>query len=211
LLNAKTINKFSLNVRGNNALELGYGAAGKQTDAGKICYGCFGDPANWLGIVGGGLEANAGNDRVIKLWSEGGLRIKGHALPDLDNSYSLGNNTNRWNQVWAVSGIVNSSDANLKTNIMASPYGLDEVMQMNPVQYNWKTNPNEDLQIGFLAQDIQKIIPEAVVVPDNGSPLGMKYTELIPVLVKGMQEQQRIIENQQKQIDELYRLLREKK
>jgi hypothetical protein len=47
LLNAKTINKFSLNVRGSNALEMGYGTTNKQTDAGKICYGCFGDPANW--------------------------------------------------------------------------------------------------------------------------------------------------------------------
>ena len=199
LLNTKTINKFSLNVRGSNALEMGYGTTNKQTDAGKICYGCFGDPVHWLGIVGGGTSI-LGNDRVIKLWSEGGLRIKGHALPDLDNSYSLGNNTNRWNQVWAVSGIVNSSDANLKTNIMASPYGLDEVMQMNPVQYNWKTNPNEDLQIGFLAQDIQKIIPEAVVVPDNGSPLGMKYTELIPVLVKAIQELKNEITELKKQL-----------
>ena len=209
LLNAKTINKFSLNVRGSNALEMGYGTTGKQTDAGKICYGCFGDPANWLGIVGGGTSA-LGTDRVIKLWSEGGLRIKGNALPDLDNSYSLGNSSNRWNQVWAVSGIVNTSDARLKTNIAVSPYGLNEVMKMQPVQYNWKTNPTEELQIGFLAQDIQKIIPEAVVEPANGDPLGMKYSELIPVLVKGMQEQQKLIENQQKQIDELHRLLKAK-
>ena len=209
LLNAKTINKFSLNVRGSNALEMGYGTTGKQTDAGKICYGCFGDPVHWLGIVGGGTSA-LGTDRVIKLWSEGGLRIKGNALPDLDNSYSLGNSSNRWNQVWAVSGIVNTSDARLKTNITASPYGLNEVMKMQPVQYNWKTNPGNDLQIGFLAQDIQKIIPEAVVEPANGDPLGMKYSELIPVLVKGMQEQQKLIENQQKQIDELHRLLKAK-
>ena len=83
-------------------------------------------------------------------------------------------------------------------------------MKMQAVQYNWKTNPTEDLQIGFLAQDIQKIIPEAVVEPANGDPLGMKYAELIPVLVKGMQEQQKLIENQQKQIDELHRLLKAK-
>jgi hypothetical protein len=44
---------------------------------------------------------------------------------------------------------------------------------MNTVQYIWKTNPDKDLQIGFLAQDIQKIIPESVVVPQNGDSLGM--------------------------------------
>ncbi len=209
LLNAKTINKFSLNVRGSNALEMGYGAAGKQTDAGKICYGCFGDPANWLGIVGGGTAA-LGTDRVIKLWSEGGLRIRGNALPDFNNTYSLGTSGQRWSEVWTNAGAINTSDARLKTNIVVSPYGLTEVMQMQPVQYNWKTNPNNDLQIGFLAQDIQKIIPEAVVVPANGDPLGMKYNELIPVLVKGIQEQQKLIESQQKQIDELYKILKAK-
>jgi hypothetical protein len=196
VLNAKTINKFSLNVRGNNALELGYGAAGKQTDAGKICYGCFGDPAHWLGIVGGGTVAGAGNDRVIKLWTEGGLRIRGNSNPDADNFYTLGTSAQRWAAVWAVNGAIQTSDANLKTNITTSPYGLQQVLQMKPVQYNWKTNPSTNLQIGFLAQDIKEIIPEVVVTPANGDPMGMKYSELIPVLVKAIQEQQ-------KQIDEL--------
>ncbi|MES2775534.1 MAG: tail fiber domain-containing protein [Bacteroidota bacterium] len=201
LLNAKTINKFSLNVRGANVLEMGYGVGGKQSDAGKISYGGFGD-ANFLGIVGAGSEVN-GNDRIIKLWSEGGLRIKGNALPDANNFYSLGSSTTRWKEVWTNAGAINTSDANLKTNISNSPYGLDEVMRMQPVQYNWKSSPNEDLQIGFLAQDIQKIIPEAVVVPANGDPLGMKYTELIPVLVKAMQEQQQKIEQLEKLVKEL--------
>ncbi len=202
LLNAKTINKFSLNIRGSNPLEMGYGAAGKQTDAGRLCYGCFGDPAHWLGIVGGGTAA-LGGDRVIKLWSEGGLRIKGNALPNTDNGHSLGQSGLRWSSVWAVNGVINTSDANLKTNILNSPYGLNEIMQMKPVQYNWKTNPDEDLQIGFLAQDIQKIIPEAVVVPANGDPLGMKYSELIPVLVKAIQEQQKRIDELEQQIKKM--------
>lgn len=197
LLNTKTINRNSFNIRGNNALEMGYGVAGKQTDAGKICYGCFGDPANWLGIVGGGTNVS-GNDRVIKLWSEGGLRVRGNTLPDADNFYSLGNSSNRWSSVWVTSGIINTSDARLKTNITVSPYGLKEIMKMQPVQYNWKSNPTNDLQIGFLAQDIQKIVPEAVVVPQNGDPLGMKYNELIPVLVKAIQEQQKRIEELEK-------------
>ncbi len=266
LLNAKTINRNSFNIRGANALELGYGASNKQTDAGKICYGCFGDPAHWLGIVGGGTQANAGSDRVIKLWSEGGLRIRGNTIPDFASTYMLGTNANPWRSVtsdsarsnaymlrnskmhivgaddelifknnnfdiakvtsggispaadndvylgspsrrfvavYATIGVIQTSDANLKTNIHSSPYGLDEVMQMNPVQYNWKTNPTEDLQIGFLAQDIQKIIPEAVVVPENGDPLGMKYSELIPVLVKAIQQQQQRIDELEKQVKKM--------
>lgn len=71
------------------------------------------------------------------------------------------------------------------------------------MQYNWKMNPNNDLQIGFLAQDIQKIIPEAVVEPANGDPLGMKYNELIPVLVKAIQEQQKKIDELEKMVKSL--------
>ncbi len=203
VLNAKTINKFSLNVRGSNALEIGYGTPGKQTDNGKICYGCFGDPAHWLGIVGGGTN-NIGNDRVIKLWADGGLRVRGNAIPDANNFYTLGTSTQRWKEVWTNAATINSSDARLKTNIQKSSYGLNQVMQMRPVQYNWKTTPTTDKQIGFLAQDMLTIIPEAVVVPENGDPMGMKYTELIPVLVKAIQEQQ-------KQIEELKKLIKEKK
>jgi len=203
LLNAKTINKFSLNVRGSNALEMGYGTTNKQTDAGKICYGCFGDPANWLVIVGGGLQANGGNNGVIKLWSEGGLRIRGNSLPDFNNTYSLGTSGQRWSEVWTNAGAINTSDASLKTNIVVSPSGLNEVMQMQPVQYNWKTNPGNDLQIGFLAKDIQKLIPEAVVEPVNGDPLGMKYNELIPILVKAIQEQQKKIDELEKMVKAL--------
>ena len=47
---------------------------------------------------------------------------------------------------------------------------------------------------------MKKIIPEAIVVPTNGDALGMKYNELIPVLVKAIQEQQKEIEELKKLI-----------
>jgi trimeric autotransporter adhesin len=201
MLNAKTIIRNQLTVKQSGDLtgiELGY-LTGKQSDAGKIQYGGFGGGANVLNIVGGGTVAGAGVDRAIRLWSEGGLVIRGNTLPDINNFYTLGSNTFRWKEIWTNAGTINTSDARLKTNITTSPYGLQQVLQMKPVQYNWKTNPSADLQIGFLAQDIQKIIPEAVVVPTNGDPMGMKYTELIPVLVKAIQEQQKQIDDLKKE------------
>jgi trimeric autotransporter adhesin len=200
MLNAKTIIRNQLTVKQSGDLtgiELGY-LTSKQTDAGKIQYGGFGGGANVLNIVGGGTVAGAGGDRAIKLWSEGGLRIRGTALPDDNNFYDLGSTALRWRTLYS-QNVVNTSDARLKTNITTSPYGLQQVLLMKPVQYNWKTNPNTDLQIGFLAQDIKEIIPEAVVTPTNGDPMGMKYNELIPVLVKAIQEQQKQIEELKKE------------
>jgi Chaperone of endosialidase len=208
-LNAKTLIRDKLGVKGaggNSGIELGYGIAGKEANAGRIGYGLF--TSNAIDFVGGGTTITP---RLIKFWAEGGSTFTGKVIPDGDNQHSLGQSGNRWSTVWAASGVVSTSDARLKTNITTSPYGLEQVLQMNPVQYNWKENPNADLQIGFLAQDIQKIIPEAVVVPTNGDPMGMKYTELIPVLVKGMQEQQKMIEAQQKKIAELENLIKSSK
>lgn len=196
LLNAKTVVRNSFHVRLNNALEVGYGVS-KQADAGKICYGCFGD--NYLGIVGAGTSVS-GSDRVIKLWSEGGLRIRGNALPDGNGAHSLGQSGTAWSAVWAINGTIQISDARLKTNIHATPYGLREIMQLKPVRYQWITDPAGSLSNGFLAQDLEQLIPEAVVNPGNGETLGVKYAELIPVLVNAIQELKKENERQQERI-----------
>ncbi len=54
-------------------------------------------------------------------------------------------------------------------------------------------------RIGFLAQDMEQVFPELVYTDKNGYK-SIDYTSLIPVLVKGMQEQQEIIEIQQQQM-----------
>jgi uncharacterized membrane protein len=182
-----------------SGLEFARELAGKQADAGKIQYGGFGGGTHVLNIVGGGSNV-AGTDRAIKLWSEGGLRTRGNSLPDADNTYSLGQSGLRWISVWSANGTIQTSDATLKTNIAPSPYGLNEVLQLNPVQYNWKDTPEGKKEVGLLAQEVLKLIPEAVVVPDDGSAMGMKYSELIPVLIKAIHEQQKEIQELKKQI-----------
>jgi len=63
------------------------------------------------------------------------------------------------------------------------------------------TNEEEDKRHPFLiAQDVQKVLPEAVSVRNKEAPveeqrLGIAYTEMIPVLVKAIQEQQAMIED----------------
>ena len=57
-------------------------------------------------------------------------------------------------------------------------------------------------QIGFSAQDIQKIFPQLVKEDEKGY-LSVNYTALIPVLVEGMKEQQSIIDAQKIEIDSL--------
>ncbi len=126
------------------------------------------------------------------------------------------------------------SDGRLKSNRQTLPYGLNEIMQLQPIKYFHHNSSIENgkiiidekgaINIGFIAQDIYKIIPELVTVPndENTNLWSMNYEKLTPVLVKAIQEQQAIIEdlksinanqevtntNLQKQIDELRQSLK---
>jgi polyhydroxyalkanoate synthesis regulator phasin len=106
------------------------------------------------------------------------------------------------------------SDGRLKSNREKLSYGLNEIMQIEPVQYFHHFSQKDESGIleilnegnndfGFIAQDMYKIIPEMVSKPedDTNELWGINYEKLVPVLVKAMQEQQQIIEEQNKRID----------
>jgi hypothetical protein len=109
-------------------------------------------------------------------------------IPGQDNTYTLGNSTNRWSAVWAVNGTIQTSDVRLKKNIRPLKYGLDEVMKLKPVSYNWIDVNSPGNKIGLLAQQVKKIIPEVVVGDEKKEKLGMNYAEMVPVLINAIKE-----------------------
>jgi hypothetical protein len=97
--------------------------------------------------------------------------------------------------------IFNASDIRLKQNIIPTTYGLNAISLLNPVKFNWVNGfePSEDGKdmLGFVAQEVQEIIPEAVEsfggdINLNGevieNPLRVNEKFIIPVLVKAIQE-----------------------
>ncbi len=104
-------------------------------------------------------------------------------------SQTLGTTGNRWSTAYLNTAAVVTSDGRLKTNIKNVSYGLADVMKMRPVTYNWKTDPTNNHMVGFIAQEMEKIIPEAVEAPKSENDhYGVRYEELIPVLTKAIQE-----------------------
>jgi hypothetical protein len=97
--------------------------------------------------------------------------------------------------------IYNASDIRLKKNIITTPYGLNAISALNPIKFNWidgfeKSEDGKDM-LGFVAQEVQEVIPEAVEsfggsVDLNGTkidnPLRVNEKYIIPVLVKAIQE-----------------------
>lgn len=127
-----------------------------------------------------------------------------HVEPFTNNAWDLGNATFRWRNIYLNNQPNVGSDRRIKENIKAIPYGLDAILKMNPVQYNLIGVPSSDVSLGLIAQDVKKIIPEIVSVENtsdrNGQdvrvadpslPKGMhsiRYGDLIPVLIKAIQE-----------------------
>ncbi|HMH33347.1 MAG TPA: tail fiber domain-containing protein, partial [Puia sp.] len=95
-----------------------------------------------------------------------------------------------------------TSDSRLKTNIHPLPYGLKDVMRMQPVSYKWKDNATMQ-KIGLIAQEVKKIIPEVVIGDEKKEMLGMNYAELVPVLINAIKEQQQQLEDLKKEMTEM--------
>lgn len=139
------------------------------------------------------------------------LSVAGVVAPSADNSYSLGKNGARWSAVWSANGVIQTSDARLKTNIVPLEYGLKEVLQLNPVRYNWNDNPGGGDKIGLIAQEVRELVPEVVTGNEEKENLGMNYAELVPVLINAVKEQQQQIDLIQGRINTLQKSKNEKK
>ncbi|MEL6852536.1 MAG: tail fiber domain-containing protein, partial [Bacteroidota bacterium] len=129
------------------------------------------------------------------LYVYGAAQFNGNVYPRSDNAVSLGLSGRRWSTIYAANGVIQTSDVRLKEDIRPLTAGLEKVMEMQAVQYRWKDQPESPEKIGFIAQDLQQVVPEVVHTPENVEDhLGVNYAELVPVLVKAIQEQQARIE-----------------
>jgi hypothetical protein len=77
------------------------------------------------------------------------------------------------------------SDRSLKSNVNELSYGLDTLMQLNPVSYTMNSTGKE--QIGFIAQEVESLVPELVGEVANGKK-GLAYGQMTAVIVKSIQE-----------------------
>jgi Chaperone of endosialidase len=136
--------------------------------------------------------------------------------PNSDASRSLGSSTFRYTTLYATSGTINTSDRRDKTNITQIKYGLNDIMKLNPVSFTWKERADEGTKLGLIAQELQQVLPEVVrdydVETDEATGktkhveavrLGVFYSDIIPVLIKGMQEQQQQIEGLEALVEKL--------
>ncbi|MGD1847923.1 MAG: tail fiber domain-containing protein [Salibacteraceae bacterium] len=105
-----------------------------------------------------------------------------------------------------VGTLFQTSDARYKENIQPIGNAMSLISQIEGTTYTMnreafpERNFDEGTQYGFIAQNLQKVMPEMVRADEEGF-LSVNYTGLIPVLVEGLKEQQELVDAQNDQID----------
>jgi hypothetical protein len=151
--------------------------------------------------------------------SDGGsflLEVNSSFGPLTNGNRNLGSSSKRWNTVYATNGTISTSDRRDKEDIHDLDYGINEIMNLRPVQYRWINQFEMGTKLGLIAQEVKSVLPEVVVdkewvtdeetgqrTEQEAERLGIYYSDLIPVLVKGMQEQQSLINEMKIQIESL--------
>lgn len=104
--------------------------------------------------------------------------------------------------IYSVNPVEVASDITMKKSIKDVKYGLKEILSINPIEYEYKKKQkvSNRKHLGFSAQEVKELIPELVGEHDNKLTLSM--TELVPVLVKAIQEQQVQIKELQEQLND---------
>jgi len=168
---------FGAGVSGETSSTLGYGVYGEANGSGRT--GVFGNAKSGAtdskGVFGYAVNSGTGVYAQLGFPASGAFAL-----------YSNGpaGGTSSW---------FSGSDARLKKGIKDARYGLQEILKLRAVTYELKDHPEEGTHVGFIAQEVQPIVPE-VVHADTSGMLSLTYTDLIPVMAKAIQEQQKVIE-----------------
>jgi hypothetical protein len=156
------------------------------------------------------LNPSSGGGHFFYTTVSGGTSIKLYInnsgtvrIPDLAGINDIGASANGTLQAA-------SSDTTLKEIISTKIGGLEIVKGIETIKYQWKDKKEqgEQLEIGFNAQNLEQVLPEATYTIKSNGKLGIKKDAIIATLVKAVQEQQIQIEQLQQ---ELKRIKKNKK
>ncbi|WP_317190789.1 tail fiber domain-containing protein [Bacteroides eggerthii] len=100
----------------------------------------------------------------------------------------------------------NYSDARAKANIQSFKNGLGTITQLRPVSYTFSDSSDKNTyriggngtEIGLLAQEVEKVLPNIVITDPDGKKL-INYTAIIPVMIDAIKTLQAEVDELKKQ------------
>jgi hypothetical protein len=103
--------------------------------------------------------------------------------------------------------VASPSDLRYKKDIRPLESSLEKVMRLKGISYEWNKDAVDGAgfkggrQIGFIAQEMEPILPELVQTDSKGYKT-LSYDKLVPVLVEAIKEQQKVIDQKSRMLDE---------
>lgn len=151
------------------------------------------------------LESTLGPTSFCNILYDGSLKFR---TSEATATYQWRDNTNNTRMSLTSAGnlsidgvLSQSSDRNLKTNIIPLQNSLAKISSLNGYQYNWRDpSRGKDLQAGVLAQEVEKQMPELVIQGAEGDK-AVNYSGLIPYLIESVKELKQQNEELRKEIE----------
>ena len=163
----------------------------------------LGEDGGGVGLLLYGASANekvqysAANHTLV--WTDSGAATHITIGGDANGEYAIdvANGSNEKNKMRAAA-FVTYSDERLKSDVAPIEGALDLVNSMSAVNFTWKKDGSRDF--GFLAQDLKKVVPQAVHGNEEGL-FGVDYGRLTSILVSAIQEQNVQIKDLKNKLD----------
>jgi len=101
------------------------------------------------------------------------------------------------------------SDIRLKTDVQEISDPLARVLTLHGIQFYWNENASTELelsnrpQVGFIAQEVELVFPELVIIDPQTGYKTIDYAKLTPILVEAVREQQTRIEELEQEVEAL--------
>ncbi len=178
-------------------------------NGGRVALGLHEAPQDTL-HVGGNIRTN---NNIIASGNVGiGANPTSDKLSVFGNIFTSGSISASGN-ISAV-GMCCSSDLRFKRDITPIGSAIAKILSIRGVNYHWRAEEfperqfNDRLQVGFVAQELGEVLPEAVVELKDGT-MAVDYDRVAPLLVEGVKDLHMVIEEQRCEIDALRDELKE--
>ncbi|HEY5066211.1 MAG TPA: tail fiber domain-containing protein [Xanthobacteraceae bacterium] len=139
------------------------------------------------------MNVTTGNNLEIAGSGIGGTFINSGTFPGADNAYHLGQGSNRWIDVYAVNGTIQTSDRREKKSFEPLPRSLPIVMAVKPETYLWRSGVDSRRHWGLIAQDIDEAtkrtgVPFGGIDKSDPARWAMNYSETEAILWEAVRE-----------------------
>jgi hypothetical protein len=118
-------------------------------------------------------------------------RNDNNLIPNTDTMYNLGSATNRFSNVYAETGTIQTSDIRYKDNVEDCDLGIDFIRKLNPISYNYKDRNRR--HYGLSAQALEEALEGkdfgGLIYDKTADMYGIRYEEFIAVLINAIKQQ----------------------